>query len=82
MKTTPKTATIRFTAKGHVTIPGWLRKELEIDEGTRALVYQEGDAIVVIPFTARHIGNLRGSLKGLGVLKSLIDGRRRGRERK
>ena len=80
MKTTSKTDTIRFTVKGQVVIPSWLRKEFEIQEGTRALVYQEGDAIVLKPITPRHIRNLRGSLKGSGVLKSLMEDRKHERE--
>jgi AbrB family looped-hinge helix DNA binding protein len=80
MKTSSKTDMIRFTLKGQVVIPSWLRKVFDIEEGTRALVYQEGDAIVLKPITPRHIRNLRGSLKGSGVLKSLIDDRKRERE--
>jgi AbrB family looped-hinge helix DNA binding protein len=80
MKTTLKTDTIRFTVKGQVVIPRWLRKEFDIGKGTRALVYQEGDAIVLKPITPKHIRNLRGSLKGSGVLKALMDDRKRERE--
>jgi AbrB family looped-hinge helix DNA binding protein len=80
MKTTNKTDTIRFTVKGQVVIPIWLRKEFEIEEGTRALVYQERDAIVLKPITSKHIRNLRGSLKGSGVLKALMEDRKRERE--
>jgi bifunctional DNA-binding transcriptional regulator/antitoxin component of YhaV-PrlF toxin-antitoxin module len=40
MKRTPNTDTIRFTGKGQVVIPRWLRKELDIKKGTRALVFQ------------------------------------------
>ena len=80
MKTTNKTDTIRFTVKGQVVIPSWLRKEFEIEEGTRALVYQEGDAIVLKPITPRHIRNLRGSLKGSGLLKSMMEDRKRERD--
>jgi AbrB family looped-hinge helix DNA binding protein len=80
MKTTNKTDTIRFTVKGQVVIPSWLRKEFDIEEGTRALVYQEGDAIVLKPITPKHIRNLRGSMKGSGVLKSLMEDRRHERE--
>ena len=47
MKTTHKTDTIRFSVKGQVVIPRWLRKEFEIEDGTRAYVYQDGDAIVL-----------------------------------
>jgi AbrB family looped-hinge helix DNA binding protein len=82
MKTTPKTDTIRFTDKGEMVIPRWLRKELDIEAGTRALVYREGDAIVLKPITPRHIRNLRGFLKGSGILKALIDDRKRERELK
>jgi AbrB family looped-hinge helix DNA binding protein len=80
MKTTNKTDTIRFTVKGQVVIPAWLRRAFEIEEGTRALVYQEGDAIVLKPITPGHIRKLRGSLKGAGILKSLMQDRKRERE--
>ncbi|HWF13303.1 MAG TPA: AbrB/MazE/SpoVT family DNA-binding domain-containing protein [Candidatus Acidoferrales bacterium] len=80
MKTTNKTDTIRFTVKGQVVIPIWLRQVFEIEEGTRALVYQEGDVIILKPITPSHIKNLRGSLKGSGVLKSLMEDRKRERE--
>ena len=80
MKTTQRTVTIHFTAKGQIMIPRWLRMELGIKSGTRALVYKEGNAIVLRPITLRHIKNLRGSLKGSGVMKSLMRGRKRERE--
>ena len=80
MKTTHRTDTINFTVKGQVVIPRWLRKEFEIEEGTRALVYQEGDAIVLKPITPKHIKALRGSLKGTGVLQALMVDRKRERE--
>jgi AbrB family looped-hinge helix DNA binding protein len=80
MKTYPRTGTIHFTVKGQVVIPSWLRKQFDIEVGTRALVYSDGDAIVLKPITHRHIKNLRGSLKGSGVLKSLMDDRKRERE--
>jgi AbrB family looped-hinge helix DNA binding protein len=80
MKATLKTDTIRFTVKGQVVIPRWLRTLFDIEEGTRALVYQEGDAIVLKPITPRHIRALRGSLKGSGVLKSLMEDRKRERD--
>jgi AbrB family looped-hinge helix DNA binding protein len=82
MKTTPKTGEARFSVNGRVAIPRWLRDELGIEGGTCALVYQEGDTIVLKPITPRHIRDLRGSLKGSGVLKSLMDGRKREREMK
>ena len=80
MKATQRTDTIYFSVKGQVVIPRWLRKEFEIGEGTRAYVYQDGDAIVLKPITPKHIKNLRGSLKGTGVLKALMEDRQRERE--
>ena len=80
MKTTNRTDTIHFTVKGQVVIPRWLRKEFDIEEGTRAFVYQDGDAIVLKPITPKHIKNLRGSLKGSGVLKALMEDRQHERE--
>ncbi|MGD0651850.1 MAG: AbrB/MazE/SpoVT family DNA-binding domain-containing protein [Verrucomicrobiia bacterium] len=80
MKTTHATDTICFTVKGQVVIPRRLRKEFEIEEGTRAQVYAEGDHIVLKPITPKYIKSLRGSLKGTGVLKALMDDRKRERE--
>jgi AbrB family looped-hinge helix DNA binding protein len=80
MKSNQRTDTIYFTVKGQVVIPRWLRKEFEIEDGTRAHVYREGDAIVLKPITPKHIKNLRGSLRGAGVLKALMDDRKRERE--
>jgi AbrB family looped-hinge helix DNA binding protein len=82
MNTTPKTNIIRFKLNGQVAIPRWLRTGLGIKKGTRALVFQEGDTIVLKPITPLYIKNLRGSLKGLGVLKSLMNGRKRERDPK
>jgi AbrB family looped-hinge helix DNA binding protein len=82
MKTIPKTDTIRFTGNGQVIVPPWLRKKLGIKAGTRALMYQEGDAIVLKPITPRHIRQLRGSLKRSGLLKALMDRRKCERELK
>jgi bifunctional DNA-binding transcriptional regulator/antitoxin component of YhaV-PrlF toxin-antitoxin module len=80
MNTTSKTNTIHFKVGGHVAIPHWLRKELGIKKGTRPLVSQDGDTIVLKPFTPRYIRNLRGSLKGSGTLKALMKGRERERQ--
>ena len=80
MKTIHRTDTIYFSVKGQVVIPRWLRREFDIEDGTRAFVYQDGDAIVLKPITPKHIKNLRGSLKGAGVLKALMDDRKRERE--
>jgi bifunctional DNA-binding transcriptional regulator/antitoxin component of YhaV-PrlF toxin-antitoxin module len=80
MKTSGKADTVLFSVKGQMVMPRWLRREYHIEEGTRAVVYPEGDHIVVKPVTSRFIRGLRGSLKGTGVLKALMEDRRRERE--
>jgi len=75
-----KSDIINFTVKGQVVIPRWLRKEFDITEGTRAQVYAEGDHVVLRPITPKYLKTLRGSLKGSGVLKALMDDRKRERE--
>jgi AbrB family looped-hinge helix DNA binding protein len=80
MSVIPKTDTVHFTVKGQVVIPRWLRKEFEIEEGTRAIVYPTAEGIVLKPITATHFKSLRGSLKGRGVLKAMMVERKRERE--
>jgi AbrB family looped-hinge helix DNA binding protein len=60
---TQKTDTVSFTTKGQVVIPSWLRKDFEIGEGTRAVVYRQDDHIVLKPLTAAAIRGARGLLK-------------------
>ena len=80
MIATLKADTVNFGAKGQVVIPRRLRKEFEIEEGTRAQVYAENGQIVLKPITRAYIRSLRGSLKGTGVLKALMEDRKRERE--
>lgn len=54
---------VYFSVKGQVVIPRRLRREFEIENGTRALVYAEGDKIVLKPMTARNVRAVRGLLK-------------------
>lgn len=80
MKATRKTDMIYFTVKGQVVIPRWLRKEFEIEEGTRAQVYPENGHIVIKPITAKYIKSLRGSLKGTKAMDVFMAERRRERD--
>lgn len=80
MRETAGTDTVHFTTKGQVVIPLRVRKEFGIEKGTRALVFSEGDHLVLKPITARCIRRLRGSLKGKHVLKALMEDRKRERE--
>jgi AbrB family looped-hinge helix DNA binding protein len=80
MNPTPKTDTVSFTVKGQVVIPRWLRKDFEINEGTRAVVYKQNDHIVLKPLTAQHYRRLRGSLKGTKAMEVFMSERKRERE--
>jgi len=58
-----RTDTVSFTSKGQVVIPRWLRRDFEIEPGTRAVVYKKNDHIVLKPLTAAAIRGARGLLK-------------------
>ncbi len=75
-----KTATVYFSVKGQVVIPRWLRREFEIEEGTRAYVQSTPQGILIKPVTRTYIKSLRGSLKGRGVMKALLEDRKREQE--
>jgi len=64
------------TAKGQIVIPAALRKKYGIRNGTKIIVTDIGDAIVLKPVTEQYLRNLQGSLKGRGGLKVLMDERR------
>ncbi len=80
MNVPTKAETVYFSIKGQVVIPRRLRKEFEIEEGTRAYVEATPEGILLKPITARFIRSLRGSLKGKGVLKAMMEDRKAERE--
>ena len=63
MNATLKADTVNFGTKGQVVIPRRLRKEFEIEEGTRATVIATPDGILLKPITRAYIKSLRGILK-------------------
>ena len=69
------------TIKGQIVIPASLRKKYGIKNGTKIIVTDIGDAIILKPVTDQYLRNLQGSLKGKGGLKVLLDERRRDKER-
>jgi AbrB family looped-hinge helix DNA binding protein len=80
MNSATKVETVYFSVKGQIVIPRRLRQEFEIEEGTRAYVESTPEGILIKPLTAKHIRSLRGSLKGSGVMKSLMEDRKKERE--
>ncbi len=67
--------------KGQIVIPSILRKKYGIKEGTKIILLDNGDSIVLKPITGQYIRKLQGSLKGTGILKALIKERRNDKER-
>jgi bifunctional DNA-binding transcriptional regulator/antitoxin component of YhaV-PrlF toxin-antitoxin module len=63
MIATLKLDTVSFGTKGQVVISRRLRKEFEIEDGTRAVVEATPDGILLKPITATSIRKLRGILK-------------------
>jgi AbrB family looped-hinge helix DNA binding protein len=69
------------TIKGQIVIPAALRRKYGIKNGTKIIITDDGDSIILKPVTEQYLRNLQGSLKGKGVLKALLDGRREDQER-
>lgn len=63
MSTTLKTDSVWFTTKGQVVIPAWLRREFQIEDGTKAVVQATPEGILLKPVTSVTIQRLRGILK-------------------
>ncbi len=70
------------TVKGQIVIPSKVRQKLGIKEGTRIQIEVDEQAgrIILTPITREYIRSLRGKYKGLGLLKTLIEDKKRERE--
>ena len=72
--------TVCFSIKGQVVIPRRLRKEFEIEAGTKAYVQSTPQGILIKPLTAKHIRSLRGSLKGSKAMEVFTSERKKERD--
>ncbi len=70
------------TAKGRITIPVAIRRQLGMKSGTLIYVEVDQDAneIILKPITREYIHRLRGRYKGKGLLKALIAQKKKERE--
>lgn len=73
MNVTEKAETVWFTTKGQVVIPLRLRKQFDIEDGTKAVVQATPDGILLKPVTAALIKRGRGILKRKPGDKPLAD---------
>ena len=58
-----RTDSVWFTTKGQVVIPSWLRKQFDIEEGTKAVVQATPEGILLKPVTSALIKRGRGIIK-------------------
>jgi AbrB family looped-hinge helix DNA binding protein len=63
MRAKPESEAVWFTTKGQVVIPLRLRKLYHIEEGTKAVVEETPEGILLKPVTRHSINRLRGILK-------------------
>jgi AbrB family looped-hinge helix DNA binding protein len=70
----------RATAKGQIVIPATLRQKYGIKAGTRIVITDNGDSIILKPITEEYLKKLQGSLKGKGALKVLTDERHKDKQ--
>jgi AbrB family looped-hinge helix DNA binding protein len=80
MSVATKPDVVSFSIKGQVVIPRRLRREFEIEEGTKATVVSTPEGILLKPITSKFIKSLRGSLKGTKAMDVFLAERRRERE--
>jgi AbrB family looped-hinge helix DNA binding protein len=81
MKNSTNNDTVSFTVKGQVVIPRRIRREFEIEEGTRAIVQTTPEGILLKPITGKYIRSLRGKYKHLDLMKGLAESRKEDRQR-
>ncbi len=70
-----------ITSKGQLVIPVSLRRKYGITPQTRIVIYDDGQQIILKPITSDAIHRLRGSLRGSGMVKALLEERAKDRER-
>ncbi len=69
------------TIKGQIVIPAALRRKYGIKNGTKIILADMGDGILLKPITEEYLKNLQGSLKGKGGLKILQEERAKDRQK-
>lgn len=67
----------RVSARGQIVIPIALWRKFGIKNGTKIIVTDTGDSIILKLVTEQYLRNLQGSLKVKGGLKMLLDERRK-----
>lgn len=59
MSAESRTDSVHFTTKGQVVIPVWLRRQFEIQDGTKAIMQATPEGILLRPITRASVRRLR-----------------------
>lgn len=73
--------TICFSSKGQVVIPRRFRKELGIQEGTRAVIKAQNGSLLLTPVTREYLETHYGKYRGKNLLEALAEEKAREKER-
>jgi AbrB family looped-hinge helix DNA binding protein len=69
------------TVKGQIVIPASLRRKYGIKNGTKIIVTDNGEAIILKPVTEQYLKKLQGSLKDTNALEVLMEERQNDKAR-
>ena len=72
---------IYVTTNGRIVIPLSLRRKYGITMGTRIIVRDTGEEIVLRPVNEQYLRKLQGSLKGTNALEILMEKRQKDKAR-
>lgn len=60
------------SSKGQIVIPASIRRRLGIKQGTRILIEEKDNKIILKPITRAYVHSLRRKFRGKGLMKGLI----------
>jgi AbrB family looped-hinge helix DNA binding protein len=69
------------TTKGQIVIPASLRRKYGIKVGTKIIVSDTGDEIMLRPVTEQYLRKLQGSLKDTNAMEILMEERQKDQAR-
>jgi AbrB family looped-hinge helix DNA binding protein len=69
------------TVKGQIVIPASLRRKYGIKNGTKIIVLDNGEEIVLKPVNDQYLRKLQGSLKDTNALEILMEERQKDKAR-
>ena len=71
----------QVSRRGQTVVPAAIRKRYQIEEGDRLVWLDDGSTIRIVPVVGDALRALRGTGKGEGLLKRLLEERARDRQR-